>query len=73
MNKYLILSIKQNSDLFYVVNSEYETCSCPVEMSEALCKHQKAIFIKFYISIFNFIPLLILNNYITYAYIVISK
>ncbi len=73
VNEYLVLSMKQNSGLFYVVNSEYEICSYPVGMSGAPCKHQGAVSIKFYISMFNFVSSLMPDNRITYTYIAISK
>ncbi len=72
-NKFLVPSTKENTGLFYIVNSEIEVCFYPIEMSDALYKYQGAVSVKFHILIFNFILSLILNNHIIYAYIALSK
>jgi len=72
-NEYLVPSTRQESGLFYVVNSEFGTCSCPVGMSGASCKHQEAVSMKYHISMFNFIPSLMPDDRILYTYIAIGK
>ena len=67
-----MLSMKDN-DVLYIVNSEIRVCSCCISISSALCKHQEAVSIKFHISMFNFISLLIPDNCMIYSYIVLSK
>src|SRR2546429_461147 len=42
----------QNSNLFYIVNNEIGTCTCPVGMTSAPCKHQGAVSAKFHIPTF---------------------
>ena len=54
-NEFSVLSTRQN-DLFYVVNSEFGTCTCPVGISGAPCKHQGAVAMKYHIIILNFVP-----------------
>ena len=63
----------QNTGIFYTVNSEIRTCSCPVGINGAPCKHQGAVAIKFHISTFNFLLSLTLNDRITYTYIAYDK
>jgi len=72
-NEYLVPSTKQNHNLFYIINSELETCSCPVGISDAPCKHQGAVSMKFHISMFNFISSLMPEDRITYTYIALGK
>ncbi len=38
-NEFLVPSTKQDTGLFYTVNSEIGICSCTVRISGALCKH----------------------------------
>ncbi|CAG8805163.1 37855_t:CDS:2, partial [Gigaspora margarita] len=71
-NKYLVPSTNENNNTNYIVNSEIGVCSCPVGMSGALCKHQRAVAAKFHISIFNFIPSLTPNDRAIYAYIALG-
>ena len=73
LSEYLVPSTKQESGLYYVVNSEYGTYSCPVGILGAPCKHQGVVSIKFHISMFNFIPSLTPDDRITYTYIAIGK
>ncbi|PKK61501.1 hypothetical protein RhiirC2_718369 [Rhizophagus irregularis] len=61
----------QNAN-FYVVNSEIGTCSCPIGMTGAPCKHQGAVSVKFHLSTFNFIPSLTSNDRMVYAYIALG-
>ncbi|CAG8835257.1 2205_t:CDS:1, partial [Racocetra persica] len=63
------LSTKQASGHFYTINSEIGTCSCPIGIAGAPCKHQGAVSMKFHVSTFNFIPSLTPNDRITYTYI----
>ncbi len=72
-NEFLVPNTKENTGLFYIVNSEIGICSYPVKISNAPCKYQEAVLVKFHISIFNFILSLILNDHIIYAYIVLDK
>ncbi|GET02902.1 transposable element Tc1 transposase [Rhizophagus clarus] len=51
------------------LNSEIGVCTCPVGMNSAPCKHQKAVAMKFHISMFNFIPSLTANDHKIYSYI----
>ncbi|CAB5184998.1 unnamed protein product [Rhizophagus irregularis] len=61
----------QNSNI-YVVNSEIGTCTCPIGMTGAPCKHQGAVSVKFHISTFNFLPSLTSNDRMIYAYIALG-
>ncbi|GES92231.1 hypothetical protein GLOIN_2v1883854 [Rhizophagus clarus] len=72
MNEFLVQNTSQDSGTFYVVNSEFGTCSCPVGISGAPCKHQGAVSMKFHISMFNFIPSLTLDDRIIYTYIALG-
>ena len=72
-NEYLVPSTKKESDLFYIVNSAIGTCSCPIGMTGAPCKHQGAVAIKFHIAILNFIPSLTPYNRMVYTYIALGK
>ncbi|GBC01669.1 hypothetical protein RclHR1_04290005 [Rhizophagus clarus] len=72
MNEFLVQSTSQDSGTFYVVNSEFGTCSCPVGISGAPCKHQGAVSMKFHISMFNFIPSLTPDDRIIYTYIALG-
>ncbi len=38
-NEFLILSMKQDTSLFYTINSEIGTCSYTVGILGVLCKH----------------------------------
>jgi hypothetical protein len=72
-NEYLVQSTKKESGLFYIVNSAIGTCSCPVGITGAPCKHQGAVAIKFHIAILNFIPSLTPNDRMVYSYIALGK
>ena len=54
-NEFSVLSTRQDN-LFYIVNSEFGRCTCPMGVSGAPCKHQGAVAMKYHIAIFNFIP-----------------
>jgi hypothetical protein len=71
-NEFSVLSTRQ-SDLFYTVNSEFGTCTCPVGISGAPCKHQGAVAMKYHISILNFIPSLTPKDCMVYAYVALGK
>ena len=71
-NEYYMKSV-QNANIFYIVNSEIRTCTCPVDMTGIPCKHQEAVSVKFHISTFNFLPSLICNDCMLYTYIALSK
>jgi hypothetical protein len=71
-NEFLVQSTRDN-DIFYIVNSAIGTCSCPVGMTGAPCKHQGAVSMKFHISMFNFIPSITVDDRATYAYIALGK
>jgi len=71
-NEYLVPSTGE-LDLFYVVNSAIGTCSCPVGMTGAPCKHQGAVAIKFHIATLNFIPSLNPNDRMIFTYIALGK
>jgi len=71
-NEYLIPSMKDVS-FIYTVNSIIGVCIYPVGMSGVSCKHQEAVAIEFHITIFNFLPSLIPNNYMLYSYIALGK
>ena len=62
-----------NANLFYTVNSEIGTCTCPIGASGAPCKHQGAVSVKFHISTFNFLPSLTSNDRMLYAYIALGN
>ncbi|CAG8667318.1 39344_t:CDS:2 [Gigaspora margarita] len=68
-NEYLVPSTKENNGTNYIVNSEIGICSCPIGMSGAPCKHQRAVAAKFHVLVFNFILSLIPDNRAIYAYI----
>jgi hypothetical protein len=71
-HEYLVPST-QNANTFYTVNSEIGTCSCPIGINGAPCKHQGAVAIKFHISTFNFLLSLTPKDRITYSYIARGK
>ena len=71
-NEFLVPST-QDSSQFYTVNSSIGTCSCPVGMTGAPCKHQGAVSVKFHIANFNFLPSLTPNDRMVYSYIAIGK
>src|SRR5205814_10674108 len=70
-NEFFVNSV-QNADVSYIVNSEIETCTCPVGMTGAPCKHG-AVSIKFHISTFNFLPFLNSNDRMFFAYVALGK
>ncbi len=72
-NKYLVLSTNEESNLIYIVNSAIKTCSCPVRMSSAPCKHQGVVAAKYHIGMINFLPSLIPNNRMIFSYIASGK
>ena len=72
INEFSVQSIRQD-DLFYIVNSEIGTCTCPVGVSEAPCKHQGAVAMKYHIAILNFIPSLTPKDRMVYAYVTLGK
>ena len=71
-NEFFVESVK-NAGLLYIVNSEIGTCTCPIGMTGAPCKHQGAVSVKFHISTFNFLPSLTSNDHMLYAYIALGK
>ena len=71
-NEFLVESV-QNAGLFYTVNSGIGTCTCPIGMTGAPCKHQGAVSVKFHLSTFNFIPSLNSDHRMVYAYIALGK
>ena len=71
-NKFSVLSAGQD-DLFYTVNSEFGTCTCPVGVSGAPCKHQGAVAMKYHIAILNFIASLTFEDRMLYAYVALGK
>ena len=72
INEFSVQSTRQD-DLFYIVNSEIGTCTCPVGVSGAPCKHQGAVSMKYHITILNFIPLLKPEDRMVYADIALGK
>src|SRR5437763_13839859 len=70
-NEFFVPS-SQNADLFYIVNSGIGTCTCPIGMTGAPCKHQGAVSVKFHISMFNFLPSLTSKERMVYAYIALG-
>ncbi|CAB4441375.1 unnamed protein product [Rhizophagus irregularis] len=70
-NEFSVESVN-NSGHFYTVNSEIGTCTCRIGMTGAPCKHQGAVSVKFYISMFNFVPSLTSNDRMIYTYIAIG-
>ena len=71
-NEFSVLSTRQD-DLFYIVNSEFGTCTCPVGVSGAPCKHQGAVLTKYHIATLNFLPSLKPEDRMVYAYIALGK
>ena len=71
-NEYSVLSTRQDN-VFYIVNSEIGTCTCPVGVSGAPCKHQGAVAMKYHIAILNFIPSLAPGDRMVYAYVALGK
>jgi len=71
-NKFFVLNL-QNADLFYIVNSGIGTCTYPIGITGALCKHQGAVLVKFHILMFNFLPSLISKECMIYAYITLGE
>lgn len=70
-NEFFVPSAQSSN--IYVVNSEIGTCTCPIGMTGAPCKHQGAVSVKFHISTFNFLPSLTSNDRMIYAYIALGK
>ncbi|GES83311.1 hypothetical protein GLOIN_2v1883854 [Rhizophagus clarus] len=70
-NEFSVQSTRKD-DLFYIVNSEIGTCTCPVGVSGAPCKHQGAVAMKYHIAILNFIPLLTPQDRMVYAYVALG-
>jgi len=71
--EFLVPSIRQDTGLVYIVNSEIGVYSCITGMSGAPCKHQGAIAMKYHIAIFNFLPSLTPDDRMLYAYIALGK
>ncbi|CAG8808027.1 11770_t:CDS:2, partial [Racocetra persica] len=71
-NEFLVLSTSQNN-LFYIVNSEIGTCTCPMGMNGAPCKHQGAVAMKFHVRILNFLPSLIPSDRMIFTYIALGQ
>ena len=71
-NEFLVLSTRHDN-LSYIVNSEFGSCTCPVGISGAPCKHQGAVAMKYHITILNFIPLLTPKDRMVYAYVTLGK
>ncbi|PKB94156.1 hypothetical protein RhiirA5_404881 [Rhizophagus irregularis] len=69
-NEFFVPSAQSSN--IYVVNSEIGTCTCPIGMTGAPCKHQGAVSVKFHISTFNFLPSLTSNDRMIYAYIALE-
>ncbi|CAG8821734.1 23478_t:CDS:1, partial [Dentiscutata erythropus] len=67
--EYMVPSQKKGIDLFYIVNTEFCTCTCFVELSGAPCKHQGAVAAKYHIGSLNFLPSLTPNDRAHFAYI----
>ncbi|GES84086.1 hypothetical protein GLOIN_2v252347 [Rhizophagus clarus] len=70
-NEFSVQSTRKD-DLFYIVNSEIGTCTCPVGVSGAPCKHQGAVAMKYHIAILNFIPSLTPQDRMVYAYVTLG-
>lgn len=71
-NEFSVLSTSQYN-LFYIVNSEIGTCTCPVGMNGAPCKHQGAVAMKFHIRILNFFPSLTPDDRMVFTYIAFGE
>ncbi|GBB99478.1 hypothetical protein RclHR1_35340001 [Rhizophagus clarus] len=71
-NEFSVQSTRKD-DLFYIVNSEIGTCTCPVGVSGAPCKHQGAVAMKYHIAILNFIPSLTPQDRMVYAYVTLEE
>jgi hypothetical protein len=71
-NEFSVLSTRQDN-VFYIVNSEIRTCTCPVGVSGAPCKHQGAVLTKYHIATLNFLPSLKPEDRMVYAYIALGK
>ena len=71
-NEFSVLSTRQD-DHFYIVNSEFGTCTCPVGVSGATCKHQGAVAMKYHVAIINFIPSLTFEDRMRYGYVALGK
>ncbi|CAG8752336.1 8540_t:CDS:2 [Gigaspora margarita] len=67
--EYLVPSQEKGTELFYTVNTEFCTCTCFVELSGALCKHQGAVAAKYQIGSLNFLPSLTPSDHACFAYI----
>ena len=71
VNEYLVLSTRQDSGLFYIVNSEFER-ALVLQGCQGLHANIKepSVSTKFHISMFNFIPSLMTDDRIIYTYTV---
>ena len=71
-NEFLVPSV-QDIRISYIVNSEIGICTCPVGISDAPCKHQGAVVMKYHIAILNFIPSLTPGDRMIYGYVALGK
>ncbi len=71
-NEFLVPSV-QDIRISYIVNSEIRICTCPMGISDAPCKHQGAVTMKYHIAILNFIPSLIPGDRMIYGYVAFGK
>ncbi|PKY47809.1 hypothetical protein RhiirA4_463177 [Rhizophagus irregularis] len=70
-NEYFVVSTRDDN-LTYTVNIEIGTCSCPVRINGAPCKHQGAVSAKFHITTLNFLLSLTSEDRMLYAYIALD-
>ncbi|CAG8751785.1 24364_t:CDS:2, partial [Gigaspora margarita] len=69
ITEYMVPSQEKGIDLFYIVNTEFCTCTCYVGLSGAPCKYQGAVAAKYHIGSLNFLLLLTPNDLARFAYI----
>ncbi|RIB03615.1 hypothetical protein C2G38_2224521 [Gigaspora rosea] len=54
----------EKTTLTYIVNSAIGTCSCPVGLTRAPCKHQGEVAAKYHIGAINFLPTMTVNDHL---------
>ncbi|CAG8744743.1 2460_t:CDS:2, partial [Dentiscutata heterogama] len=58
-----------STNKFYIVDTSIGTCTCPVALGRAPCKHQAAVAVKYHAWSFDYIPALSLDDCVKYNYI----
>jgi len=73
VNNEFLVSNMQDIRISYIVNSEIRVCTCPMGISDASCKHQDVVVVKYHIAMLNFIPSLTPGDHMIYDYVTFGK